>query len=242
MAVMVQAQKPPFETVPETKGLSHQQLVQQDSVQWVTIVPGLSKLRRVSIPRVKAAIEGRTSMIFNATQQQIPYEPSQFKKYPLLHLETCNAPPPLPLEDLLLWRDFFNRGGLLFLDTCGRQSTDSQSWKQWSASIYPGTRWAPLTTQQELAFSFYLLEKARLVGQGQQNIWVLKNDGRFMMIWNESPQLQWQSFAQSRVSPYRNSGDAEKALRFYVNVLMVALTGNYKQDQLHLPTILLRRK
>ena len=46
--------------------------------------------------------------------------------------------------------------------------------------------------------------------------------------------------AQSPFPPEESSRQQEMALRFGVNLVMLALTGNYKSDQVHVPALLER--
>lgn len=220
------------------KSLNAEEMIALDQFEWVT----LSSQTLPDFPQIKQAIESRTSIILNPHPRSIPYTPNLLKKYPFLHWEMCGSPPSSSLEEQLNWRDFFNRGGLLYLDLCAQGESPVGQWKQWSASIYPTTQWKPLVPQDVLAFSFYLLEKIDLLGKGQRDLYVLENDGRLMMVLNQNPDLNWNLFSQSKVDNGWNSPATEQALRFYINLMMVALTGSYKKDQLHLPTILLRRK
>ena len=51
------------------------------------------------------------------------------------------------------------------------------------------------------------------------------------------------SFGQKNFNRFNNSPDSrqrEMAMRFGVNLVMYALTGNYKADQVHIPHILKR--
>ncbi len=224
----------------EQKPLSFPQMLKHDRIEWRTISFVDPLPTPVAIHAVQKAVEGRTSMFMHPEQQWISYDLPSFRQYPFLHLRMCDAPPPLSLEDKLHFRDFFNTGGTLYLDYCGQ--TFLEAWKEWGKSIYPDIRWEELNSAHVLSHSFYLLEKRILLNQGHSSIYVLKNDGRFIMILNQSARFAWKTFRESSVSKAYNAPDDEMRLRFYINLMMYLLTGDYKSDQLHLPTILLRRK
>lgn len=230
-------QEPPNSTQP----LTHEQMENNDRFEWRTI--GLTEPLPPdrSIARVRQAIEGRTSLLLHPRQQWIPFQPKLFRQYPFLHIEMCGTPPSLSIEDKLAFRDFFNAGGTLFFDFC-RQNKEIEAWKRWGESIFSDTEWEPLTSAHVIAFSFYLLEKRMLLNRGNTFMNVLSNDDRFIMVMNQNPQFSWNLFQQTRISSGLNSHQNEIRLRFYINLMMYVLTGNYKSDQLHLPTILLRRK
>ncbi len=226
---------------PDPDPLTADQLSEQDRFEWRTIALGAAVPGPLSIRLIQQAVEGRTSVFVSPTQHWIAFTPQRFRNYPFLHLEMCGTPPSLSLQEKLHFRDFFNAGGTLFLDHCDGK-TSYEDWKQWSAAIYPDTRWEPLSSGHVLSFSFYLLEKRIMLDRGRVSIHVLENDGRFMMVMNQNPKFSWKRFRQSQVSRLRNEFSDEMRLRFYINLMMYVLTGNYKSDQLHLPTILLRRK
>ena len=221
--------------------LSAEQIFQQDRFVWHSIAPSSTLPPSSSIDTVQQAIEGRTSLILHPERQWVAYDPSALRNYPFLHWEMCGLPPPLSLEDTLHFRDFFNAGGTLYLDYCDG-TTDYAEWKAWGTLIYPDTKWEALQSAQVLAHSFYLLKKHLLLQGRQAGVFTLENDGRFIMILNQNPRLAWKAFEKSLVSKNYNTPLNEMRLRFYINLLMYLLTGSYKADQLHLPTILLRRK
>ncbi|MBF0287951.1 MAG: DUF4159 domain-containing protein [SAR324 cluster bacterium] len=222
------------------KPLTFQQMVKLDRIEWRTISFANPVPSVVSVRSIQKSIEGRTSMFVHPEQQWIAYDISAFRQYPFLHLEMCDAPPPLSLEDKLHFRDFFNTGGTLYLDYCSH--VFPHDWKKWGMSIYSEVRWEELNSTHVLSHSFYLLEKRILLEQGHSSIYVLKNDGRIIMVLNQSSRFSWKRFRQSPTSKTYNAPDDEMRLRFYINLMMYLLTGDYKSDQLHLPTILLRRK
>ncbi|MGK5091805.1 DUF4159 domain-containing protein [Deltaproteobacteria bacterium TL4] len=233
--LVVAQQQPPLALTP-------QRMIELDRFEWISVSlsPSLPPNRMVT--SAMKALEGRTTLQFRPYQEWIPYDPPSFRKYPFLHIEMCTFPPQTTLTDQLHWRDFFNAGGTLFLDYCHADVESMEEWKIWGSSIYPKTQWQAMSSASVLTHSFYLLEKRMLLNRGNTSIYLLENDGRQIMIMNQTAQLSWQAFSLARVTPFQNDPAQELQLRFYVNLIMYLLTGNYKQDQLHLPTILLRRK
>ena len=223
------------------KPLTIQEMLENDRFEWRTITFRQPSPPPRPIPVIQQAIEGRTSLVLHPQQQWVSYEPSAFQQYAFLHWEMCGSPPDLSLRDKLSFRDYFNTGGTLFLDTCEGSATPEE-WQKWGSAIYPDTYWEELNSSHVLAFSFYLLEKRILLNRGHSAVYVLENDGRYIMILNHNPEFSWERFRQSAVSKNYNSPSDEMRLRLYINLMVYLLTGDYKADQLHLPTILLRRK
>lgn len=221
--------------------LTAEQIFEKDRFIWRSIANSSALPPSSFINKAQQAIEGRTSLILHPQRQWVLYAPATFRNFPFLHWEMCGLPPPLLLQEKLHFRDFFNAGGTLYLDYC-EANTDYAAWKDWGTSIYPDTQWEELQSSQVLAHSFYLLGKRILLNRGQASVFTLENDGRVLMVFNQDARFAWKSFEQSQVSKNYNTPLNEIRLRFYINLLMYLLTGDYKSDQLHLPTILLRRK
>ncbi len=150
---------------------------------------------------------------------------------------------------------FMRHGGLILIDTGGAGGEGS------GAGYTPGTTalrrvtqgldvppLAPLTTDHVLSRSFYLLSEypGRYAGD---TVWVERganhaNDSVSpVIIGNNDWAAAWAVDSAGRnlyaVIP---GGDRQRLLayRFGVNLVMYALTGNYKGDQVHVPAILER--
>ncbi len=236
---------------PGQNALSKSELVELDRFEWVTLQFGGPFLSPVSIQEVAQSIEGRTTLILHPQQRWIDYKPNRLREFPFLHLEMCVPPPKMSLHDKFMWRDFFNAGGALFLDACEGNDAERSSlpvsklhrqWRHWGQSIFPNTGWSPLNRNHVLTFSFYLLDKRTFLEEYGTPIHLLENDGRVILILNHSPRWSWETLKHSGVSVNLNPEPHESRLRLYINLLMLLLTGDYKNDQQHLPTILLRRK
>jgi hypothetical protein len=107
---------------------------------------------------------------------------------------------------------------------------------------------APLTTAHVLAHAFYLLQDfpGRFTGD---TVWVQRDQDRSndsvspVIIGSHGWAAAWAVDASGRplyaVIP---GGDRQRTLafRFGVNLVMYALTGNYKGDQVHVPALLER--
>ncbi len=227
---------------PEATPLTPERIQALDALTWQTLTFGAPP-EPISIARAKVAIEGRTTIALSSEQQWVDFADPLALQTPFLHLEMCGPPPANRLEDKLRWRDFFNHGGTLFLDVCTDvEDSSSEAWKSWARVLYPQSSWAPLNRQHTLSFSFYLLEKRMLLGPGGTPIHLLEEGGRPIMILNDSAKWSWSRLRDSPVRVTGNAADDEVRLRLYVNLLMLVLSGDYKSDQLHLPTILLRRR
>ena len=149
--------------------------------------------------------------------------------------------------------DYMSRGGIILIDT-----RDSGS----GAGFAPGTEsalqrvaqglvippLAPLTTEHVLARAFYLLQDfpGRYTGE---TVWVQRDQDRTndsvspVIIGGNDWAAAW-AIDDSGRNPYAvipgGARQRTMAYRFGVNLVMYALTGNYKGDQVHVPAILQR--
>ena len=173
--------------------------------------------------------------------------------YPLLYWPISADAHPLSDEQAAALNDYMSRGGIILIDT-----RDSGS----GAGFAPGTGaalqrvaqglvippLAPLTTEHVLARSFYLLQDfpGRYTGD---TVWVQRdqdraNDSVSPVIIGGNDWAEAWAVDDGGHNPYAvipgGSRQRTLAYRFGVNLVMYALTGNYKGDQVHVPAILQR--
>jgi hypothetical protein len=173
--------------------------------------------------------------------------------YPLLYWPiTTDAPIPSG-EAILALNDYMSHGGIILIDTRNGGSGEGFAPGADAALARAGTGLAapaltPLTNAHVLARSFYLLQDfpGRYTGD---TIWVQRDEDRAndsvspVIIGGNDWAAAWATDAQGR-NPYATlpGGARQRALayRFGVNLVMYALTGNYKGDQVHVPALLER--
>ena len=232
----------PFTAASENH-INPQRWLPGDRLDWHSLYLDGYPRENIPIESVRTAIEGRTTIRISPQQQWSDWKTFPLWEKPFLHVPICFSPPELTIEEKWRWRDFFAGGGTLMLDHCFSQTTAiEKDWLRWSQSLFPKSSWETISRSHVLSYTFYLLEKKMLLGNDGVPIRLLDQDGRFIMMWNRSKRFSWETMMRNQVRINSNPTDIETGLRFYVNLLMYLLTGDYKTDQLHLPTILLRRK
>lgn len=219
------------------------------------IVTGDSQLDSVS----RTGLEGLSEYVNRRTAAALvepdPVQPgtTDLSFYPLLYWPISADAQPLSPEQATALNDYMSRGGIILMDT-----RDSGS----GAGFAPGTgsalqrvaqgllipALAPLTTEHVLARSFYLLQDfpGRYTGD---SVWVQRDQDRAndsvspVIIGGHDWAAAWAVDEAGR-NPYAviPGGARQRTLayRFGVNLVMYALTGNYKGDQVHVPAILQR--
>jgi hypothetical protein len=219
------------------------------------IVTGDVQLDAVS----RAGLEGLSEYVNRRTAATLvepdAVEPGRtdLSFYPLLYWPISADAQPLSTEQAAALNDYMSRGGIILLDTRASGSgagfapgTGSALQRVAQGLVIPPL--APLTTEHVLARAFYLLQDfpGRYTGE---SVWVQRDQDRAndsvspVIIGGNDWASAWAVDEGGR-NPYAViPGGARQrtvAYRFGVNLVMYALTGNYKGDQVHVPAILQR--
>jgi hypothetical protein len=178
--------------------------------------------------------------------------------YPLLYWPIVPGDPPPTASAIAALNRFMENGGIILVDTEGGDSGGQGS----GAGMQPGAGQAlrqavtgltvpplaPLTEHHVLAHSFYLLRDFPGRYDGAP-VWVAQgedasNDGVSPVIIGSNDWAAAWDMSSDGSFPYGTlPGDDQQRLyayRFGMNLVMYALTGTYKGDQVHVPAILER--
>ena len=211
-------------------------------------VDGIS---RAGLAGLSAYVNRRTAAVLGDPAAVVPGR-DDLSFFPLLYWPITAAATRDPAAVVAL-NDYTSHGGIILIDTRNSGSgegfasgTDAALRRVTQGLQVPAL--APLTGDHVLARSFYLLQEfpgrfeggAIYVGRDQDR----SNDSVTPVIIGGSDWAAgWAVDATGR-NPYATiPGGARQrtlAYRFGVNLVMYALTGNYKGDQVHVPAILER--
>ncbi len=188
-----------------------------------------------------------------ATPAAVVPERDDLSFYPLLYWAVTPDAPPLPAAAIAALNAYMANGGIILIDTGDGGSgegfnpgADAALKSVTSGLAVPPL--APLTTSHVLARSFYLLQDfpGRFAGD---TVWVQRDQDRSndsvspVIIGSHGWAAAW-AVDDSGRQPYAviPGGARQRTLayRFGVNLVMYALTGNYKGDQVHVPALLER--
>ncbi len=168
--------------------------------------------------------------------------------YPILYWAAPDSPARVSDAALANLDRYMRLGGLIFLDTrdSGRTVSPGQGP---AARLLAGLDTPPLeqiSNDHVLTKTFYLLKNGFAGRSAATRIWgetaasaaardgvasLMIGDGDWASTWSQD--FEEPSF-DGPASQY------EMAMRFGVNLVMMALTGNYKADQVHVPALLER--
>ncbi|MGR3309153.1 MAG: DUF4159 domain-containing protein [Candidatus Brocadiales bacterium] len=168
-------------------------------------------------------------------------------EYPFLYMAGDQEFPPFSKAEIENLRRFLEFGGTLLVDDClGRpQFGFDNCMRREMKRLFPRTKLEKLPSTHSVYRSFYLINQP--VGRLMANPYLegITIDNRSVLIysqndlggaWAKDNFGNW----EYEVTP-GGARQRKMAFRMGINVILYALTGNYKQDQVHLPFILRRQ-
>jgi hypothetical protein len=206
---------------------------------------------KAGLEGLKTALNRRTN-VEPAGVKAIDPEKDDLALYPVLYWLLPDKPQPLsPLAKQRL-NLFMENGGMLFIDTRGG-GRDATSARNITRIALGGLKIPPLEkvpAEHVVNKTFYLLRfyPARF---GNANIWLeartatdlTANDGVSPIIITDGDFASvWANGADASPLAAINGTDLQREISFRVgiNIYLYALTGQYKNDQVHLPLLLER--
>ncbi len=219
--------------------------------------PAVDALSRAGLQGLSDFVNARTAASLGPPKAVVPGR-DDLSFYPLLYWPVTAGERGISPAAVTALNRFMGNGGIILIDTEGGDADAPGS----GAGFAPGAATAlrrltrglaipaltPLTYENVLAHTFYLLRSFPGRFDGAP-VWLAsdpsnRNDNVSPVILGAADwAAAWAVDADGQY-PYAAipGGDEQRLLayRFGVNVVMYALTGNYKGDQVHLPAILER--
>jgi hypothetical protein len=200
---------------------------------------------------LSAAVTARTAATLGTPDSVVPGE-DDLSVYPLLYWPVAQFEPSLSADAVQALNAYMANGGILLIDTQGGDIADPGSGAGFAPDAGAALRrltagmvippLAPLSADHVLGHTFYLLTEfpGRFTGAP---VWVQRGEDRgndsvsAVIIGANAWAAAW---AGEAVPLPGGARQGQIALRFGVNLVMYALTGNYKGDQVHVPAIMQR--
>ena len=195
--------------------------------------------------RLMTSLELRTSVNVSDQRKSITLSDPDLFHYPFLYLAGDRSFEPFSPEERRKLRKFLKLGGTLIIDdTSGTEDSDFDAQiREELANIIPEVPLTPITNEHVVYKSFYILNSpsGRKIVQPYLEGITFRDEDRTSVIysrndlggaWSEDEFGKW----EFGVIP---GGEAqrERAFRLGINMILYALTGNYKKDQVHTPFI-----
>lgn len=204
--------------------------------------------RPTALRRLLLEVEKRTSIEVTTDVPVVTGESADLFDHPFLALAGDSKFDPLPDEVVSNLRTYLKSGGFLLIDSADGVSDGpfSKSVDREMRRILPDKKLAPIPKDHVLYKSFYLIDEPLGRVKVSTRMQAIFDDDRLLAVVNPNDLTgAWarDSFGnwEYAVSP---GGDRQRemAFRLGINLVMYALTINYKADQVHVPFILKRRQ
>jgi hypothetical protein len=240
LAAAAGAAEPAGHTTTEARSDFELALLRYPGGQWNPRPHGLERLAW--------ELKKRTSIAADLAVPAVDIDRDTILRYPLLVWQGDRAFPPLPDAAVLLLRQHLVRGGTLLVDVSDGLAGGpfDSSVRRELARILPGEKLGRVDPEHVVYKSFYLLDRhggrvptkpyleGELVG-GRLAVVVSSNDLAGAMARDEFGRWEYDVGAGGEST-------REMTFRLGVNLVMYALCLDYKDDQVHIPFILQRRR
>jgi len=185
-----------------------------------------------------------TSITANKIKKNIKLSDEDLFEYPFISLSCKSAPRTLSFSEILKLRKYLMNGGTLFINNrLARNGEGFDKWvKKTTEILFSENSLKPLSRKHAALRSFFLIKKSggRFVfGEapsavdyaGRSVIIYSKND--LLGIWPKDPLGRYQYKCIPGGEEQRENGK-----KLLLNIIMYGLTGSYKLDAVHQPSIM----
>jgi len=209
---------------------------------------GTALPRPNGLKRLAWELEKRTSLDVKLTPVLLKLNDKVLFEYPFLYLGGDKGFKPLTESEMQRLHRFLIFGGFLLIDSAdARPGGDfDKSVRELIAQVFPKAQLKKVSKQHSLYSSFYLMSEAVGRVSAVPGWEAVELNGRIVILYSQNDLAG--AWAQDNLGQWDYNvypGDdqqREQAIRWGVNILMYALCGNYKADQVHVPFLLKRRQ
>jgi len=224
-------------------------IVQSSRFVWAQIIyNGRWNTRPLGGRGLLLEVAKRTSVDISLEPKSISLTDPNLRDYPFLCISGDKDIPSLSRQESLALRAHLTSGGTLFADDTKGEANGafSKKLKKALSPVFPEKEWKHLPQDHSVFRSFYLLDI--FVGRTASMPYLegLDHEDRTPVILSGNDLLG--AWARDEFGTYEHQaapggeGQREMAIRMGINVVLYALTVNYKKDQVHQPFILQRKR
>jgi hypothetical protein len=211
-------------------------------------LPDLPNNRPRALSTMLLRLTERTSIKIGIDIPELSPQDARLFRYPMLVLTGNRGFSALPAQDILRLRAYLSNGGLLWIDRSedDKDGDFDKSARRLAKRIFPQSTLQKLSIEHTIYRSFYLIRRfgGRILRESyiegitiDDRSPILYSMNDYTGAWERDGFGNW-AFA---VIP-GDQAQRENAFRIGINILMYALCVNYKQDLVHAPAILRRRR
>ncbi len=226
--------------VPEQTSFYFAQLMYGQGMQWNPNPTAARSMMQV--------LTHRTSVAASPDRVDLGLSDDKLFLHPFLYMSGSREFDPLPEKDILRLRNYLEYGGFMLVDDVVGQPGYGfdKSFQRELSRIFPGESLAKLPQNHTVFQSYYLID--RVAGRKVNRPYLLgldRGDRTILMMssndlagaWAKDPFGKWINDCEPGGERQR-----EMAIRLGVNIVLYALTINYKKDLIHVPFISERRR
>jgi hypothetical protein len=200
------------------------------------------------LSRLAWEISRRTSIETSPVVKAVGAADPELFRFPFAVLSSDQAFPPLADNEVAELRRYLSYGGFLLLDDASAQrgSPFEQSARRLVSRIAPGAQLARVGREHVLYKSFYLLDGPAGRVASTPDLDALEMGGRIGVLYSGNDLIG--ALARDSLGAWEfevtpgGELQREKSIRLGVNIAMYAMCLDYKEDQVHIPFIMKRRR
>jgi len=200
------------------------------------------------LSRLAWEISKRTSIETSPMVKAMALADPDLFRYPMAVLSSDQAFPPPADNEVSELRRYLSYGGFLLIDDASgtRGGAFEQSARQLVSRIVPAAQLGRVPRDHVLYKSFYLLEGPAGRVAATPDLEALELGGRLAVLYSGNDLVG--ALARDSLGTWEfevtpgGELQREKSIRLGVNVAMYALCLDYKEDQVHIPFIMKRRR
>jgi uncharacterized protein DUF4159 len=200
------------------------------------------------LSRLAWEISKRTSIETSPAVKAIALADPELFRFPFAVLSSDQAFPTPADNEIAELRRYLSYGGFLIMDDASgtRGGAFEQSARQLVSRIVPGAQLGRVARDHVLYKSFYLLDGPAGRVATTADLEALELGGRLAILYSGNDLIG--ALARDSLGTWEfevtpgGELQREKSIRLGVNIAMYALCLDYKEDQVHIPFIMKRRR
>ena len=200
------------------------------------------------LSRLSWEISKRTSIETSPAVKSIALADPELFRFPFAVLSSDQAFPAPADNEIAELRRYLSYGGFLMMDDASgtRGGAFEQSARQLVSRIVPGAQLGRVARDHVLYKSFYLLDGPAGRVATTADLEALELGGRLAILYSGNDLIG--ALARDALGTWEfevtpgGELQREKSIRLGVNIAMYALCLDYKEDQVHIPFIMKRRR
>jgi len=207
---------------------------------------GQPKPYPTAIGSLLSQVARRTSIEINREPLQIRLSDPNLYRYPFIYMAGNEKFEPFSQKKLHRLRDYLSYGGFILIDDNSAEANSKfdVSVREMIEALFPQVPLQKISRDHSIFRSFYLIN--RVIGRTEINPYLegINIKGRTVLIYSSND--LGGAWARDKLGQWTyniiGGGGSQRQLtiRLGVNIVMYALTLDYKKDMVHLPTILER--